>query len=284
MRTHLRSLILATIAAVGLCNVAAAGNIIVNTIDSSFVGPQRWFESDMRGNGTASIVSLIGLGGNLENNAPLPTGSALLTTGADNGDKAEVAVTDTWGTASAIFPSLDVGYSYYKDSTGDLNAFAAPAIKLSFLGTHPTDGFVTLVYEPTWNQPGNEGSSVAVPTDDWTTVSIDGDTGLFWSTGGFGQPNTAGGPPLLTLNQWLGTFDSEFMAAELVSVSVGVGTFNQGQTGYFDNVTIGTDAGSMNYNFEVGAVVPEPSTFALLGIGSLALIGYGWRRKRRLAA
>ncbi|TWU09442.1 PEP-CTERM motif protein [Symmachiella macrocystis] len=32
------------------------------------------------------------------------------------------------------------------------------------------------------------------------------------------------------------------------------------------------------------AVVPEPSTFALLGIGGLALVGYGWRRKRQQAA
>ncbi|QDU45246.1 PEP-CTERM motif protein [Symmachiella dynata] len=30
--------------------------------------------------------------------------------------------------------------------------------------------------------------------------------------------------------------------------------------------------------------VPEPSTFALLGIGGLALVGYGWRRKRQQAA
>jgi len=29
--------------------------------------------------------------------------------------------------------------------------------------------------------------------------------------------------------------------------------------------------------------VPEPSAFALLGIGSLALVGYGWRRKRARA-
>lgn len=30
-------------------------------------------------------------------------------------------------------------------------------------------------------------------------------------------------------------------------------------------------------------LVPEPSTFALFGIGGLALAGYGWRRKRRAA-
>jgi len=34
----------------------------------------------------------------------------------------------------------------------------------------------------------------------------------------------------------------------------------------------------------VGAIVPEPSSLALLGIGAFGLIGYGWRRKRKQAA
>jgi hypothetical protein len=30
--------------------------------------------------------------------------------------------------------------------------------------------------------------------------------------------------------------------------------------------------------------VPEPSTLTLLGLGSLGLLGYGWRRRNRAAA
>ena len=30
--------------------------------------------------------------------------------------------------------------------------------------------------------------------------------------------------------------------------------------------------------------IPEPSTLALLGIGAVSILGYGWRRKRKQAA
>lgn len=50
---------------------------------------------------------------------------------------------------------------------------------------------------------------------------------------------------------------------------------NELSTLAFDNTELRT---------AMAAVVPEPSTFALLGIGGLALVGYGVRRKRQQAA
>lgn len=277
------------ILAAGLATAGSASAVTleVNSIAPFTVTPTPmvWFANDIRGGGTASIETLGG-GGNLQNNQPLPTGATKLTTGLDNADKAEIAVVDSYGQVGNIFRSLNVGYSYFKDanlpgSPAAANS-AAPAIKLAISGAHPTDGFVQLIYEPTWNQSGTEGSSVAVPTGDWATVNIDFDTGLFWNTGGFGQMNSFGGPPLRTLEEWMMTFDMEFLTAELVGISIGVGSFNQGQVGYFDDVQISHTFGDgydKTYDFEAAAAaVPEPAALGLFGLG---LVGLGLARRRR---
>lgn len=246
--------------------VDPAWAVIVRYFDPATAAPTPgvWFENDVRVGGTASTVDVSQAGGNLENAQPLPIGAAKLTTRvAENADKAEVGVADAYGRVADIMSSLAVAYAYYKADVPGGNAFAAPSIKLTFYDPdYVGDGFVTLVYEPTWNQPANPGASLVVPNDVWTDVAIDQNTGLFWGTGGFGQPNTAGGPPLQTLAQWAGTFDAGFADADLVLVSIGVGTFNPGQEGYFDDVTIDHSAGggySASYDFEplvpAGAII-----------------------------
>jgi hypothetical protein len=206
-----------------------------------------WYEADVRLGGTASTVDLTGAGGALESNQPLPIGAALLTTDFTNDAKAEVGVIDSYGIPQDIFATLQLFYSYYKASNTGQNESAAPSIKLAVYNpvcdavASDDDCYGQLVYEPYWNIA--PPTAPPVPTDQWADVAIDGDNGLFWWTGGFGQPSGVGGPPLRTLNEWLssGGFSSDFDDAHVVMVSIGVGTYNQGQIGYFDDVQISHD-------------------------------------------
>lgn len=258
---------------------------------STNTDPGVWYENDVRQAGTATVVDLTGAGGDLETNQPLPSFAARLTTGSDTGDKAEVGVINDYGMPMDTFASLAVAYSFLKATNPGQNLTAAPSIKLTFFNTicddvaSAGDCFGTLVYEPSWNGPG---SSTATPLssqpalDVWTAVNIDQNNGLFWWTGGFGQPNTAGGPPIRTLADWLTQFSTDFADSTLIQVSVGVGTFNVDQLGYFDDVQISHTFGgglSESYNFEPLPLVP-PMPIPTLGsisqillLASLLLLG-----------
>ncbi|MCH2185152.1 hypothetical protein MK280_04700, partial [Myxococcota bacterium] len=149
---------------------------------SSTPTPGVWYKMDVVAGGAASTVNLSGAGGALENNQPLPIGAALLTTGAANADIAHVAVVEAYGNAGSILTdaSLQIDYSFYKASAGDLNAFAAPALRLTLSNPAAVgDGYGTLVYEPYW-----QTSPIApVTTDTWLTEQITSTSGLFWWDG-----------------------------------------------------------------------------------------------------
>jgi hypothetical protein len=212
-----------------------------------------WYEADVRPGGTASVSDLTGVGGDLENNQPLPIGAAKLTTDLTNDAKAEVAITNNYGQTAVIIPTLQIGYSWHKSSNVGQNLNAAPALKLTFFNpvcneTPGGDCFATLVYEPYQNGFGN-----FPPLDTWQRSELNQTAGGWWTTGGFGAPNGFGGcgtPTCPTLADWLATLTPDFAQADLVAVSVGVGSFNPGQIGYFDNVVItGTNADA-SYDFE----------------------------------
>lgn len=235
---------------VGLFAVSSplfADDNIVTSFDalSDTPTPGVWYEYDVRTGGTASITDLTGVGGHLEYDQPLPAGAAMLTTDITNDAKAEVGVYDDYGKPNEIFSTLSISYSFYKASNANQNYSAAPSIKLTFLNPSCVDSpdeecFGTLVYEPYWNVILGAPFPIALqPTmDEWTIVTIDEDNGYFWWTGGFGEPNSYGGRPLFTLKEWLRIFPDDFGEADLVLVSIGVGTYNQGQIGYFDDVVI----------------------------------------------
>lgn len=248
-----------------------------------FDGGSPWERSDVRAGGTAEIVDLSGQGGNLENNAPSPSGAAMLTTGNSNGDKAEVGTAGNFGTVGSFINGGALSYDFYKDAAVNGNPSATAAIKLSVLNSgFAGDGFGTFVYEPTWNLAA-AGVSTAVPTGQWLNASIDGATGNFWHTGIFGAGNQAGdGSDGFTLSDWVSLFGNDLLNASIVGISVGVGTYNVDQIAYFDNVKYSNGNINNVYDFEVAAV-PLPAALPLLGAGFAALGFVGWRRKRKAA-
>lgn len=258
--------------------VAAAQNTVY-TLDpfSPTPTPGVWYLSNMTGAGAAQTVDLTGLGGNLETNQPAPTGACVLTTTSNNGDRANIGLPGVFGATQDVFPSLAISYSWHKASNGVQNLVAAPSLKLTIF--NPTcvapasagDCFGTLIYEASWNGPGSTSVtpiSSNPALDTWTTSSIDFNNGLFWWSGGFGQPSGGGGPPLRTLAQWQAVFSADFPTATLVQIELGVGSFNQNQLGYVDNVSVSHSAGSgfnETYDFEP---TPPPFTGTNVAVGT----------------
>ena len=254
-----------------------------------------WYANTADG-GTASVVSLLGAGGNLENNQPLPIGAAKLTTTYNsNASRADALITGEFGDASDFLRSANLSYSYYKEQVASApgdnpgsNQFAAPALRLlidgtggQFGGSNPTRDWGYLVYEPYWNQ----GTGYPVEGA-WDAEVIDPNIGFWWWTGGFNVANGAGGPPLDTLSGWLTALgaDSDFANAIIAGIGVGVGSFNAGQIGYFDAVSYTFNGDTTTWNFEPQAVVPEPMAIAVWSVLGLCGSAFAWRAKRRQLA
>lgn len=249
-----------------------------------------WEISRLESGGSATLTDISSLGGNLQSNIPSgSTGALRLSTGLNNSDVAEISTYRNFGDAATVLQSLNVSYSYYKQSVSGGNVFAAPALKITVHSATGTgDNYGQLVYEPTWNQP-TTGSQPA-PTDAWQSVSINSATGAssdasggWWWTGGFEIANSSGGPPLRSLGEWVAALQAsdslDFSTSQVTALTLGVGTFNQGQIGYVDSLSIAHSGGfNTTYNFSVSAV-PEPAS-AAFGFGLLALVAAGLRRSR----
>jgi hypothetical protein len=288
-----RKSFLAASAVVGMSCAASTGYAAIHIVDE-ILSPvpavpvvHEWYATDVRSGGTATIESLAGQGGNLENNQPLPISAARLQTTAtpvNGNDKAEVGTFNDYGLATDVLANIDLAYSYYKVNVGA--TAPAPAIKLGILAPGhvqaTNDNYGQLVFEPYLN-----GTPVP-PTGAWQTLTIDestGDNGSsategWWWTGGFNLPNGAGGSPYLSLAQWAAALllaDPEFADARVVSIHVGVGSNNPGQDGYFDAVSyrIGAQTEATVYNFER---VPEPLTILVWSLGGGLALAFARRR------
>ena len=123
-----------------LCIVAlvamngAAYAVQVNSLTPiPVVNDNEWYASPITGPtpGTASIVNLTGMGGNLEFFQPAGVGAARLTTGFDNNDRAGMTyknTTTSFGSASLVLSDIDLEYWFHKVFVPAGNAAAAPSI------------------------------------------------------------------------------------------------------------------------------------------------------------
>lgn len=274
---------LAPLAILALVIPAKASTVPVLSLNGSS-SSAGWRTTYRASGGTAEIVDLYGLGGNLQHNGPDKNGAVKLTTTDNDSSRAEVALSQNFGKVSTLFnDSLNLSYSYFKESVSGGNASAAATLKLTFKGSGLFAPSLTLVYEPSWNQ-AIPGSSINPPVDEWTTASINLEEGVFWATGtGFGATAGAGGPPLHTLGEWSNILNSAFQNATLNQISVGIGTYNKDTATYFDHVSITTSGGTTTYDFQHPNPVPEPGTLVSAGI-ALSLMGFGALRRRRREA
>lgn len=227
--------------------------------------PGVWYAQDVRPGGTAGVVSLIGAGGNLESGQPLPYAAAKLTISNSISAKAEVSTFDDFGVLSDIAATLKAGYSWHKAAGGD--PAPAPSLKLTFANPDCNETptglpgvasrcFTTLIYEVYEQGSGNPA------VDTWTRSEVDLNNGYWWISGGFGVENGGGGCQYTsgslrdangrcpTLARWMTILSPDFAQANLVGVSIGLGSNNPSQIGYFDDVSIDGTLADATYDFD----------------------------------
>jgi hypothetical protein len=160
-----------------------------------------------------------------------------------------------------------------------------------------------LIWEGYFNRGAGEAlNGGTTPLNQWVTTS-DMQRGNFW----FNRPPTApggnnifvgtdcennnftfwqGGIPGSAINQLLGTGGCLATAeARIIGIAVGVGSqWPLPYEGFVDNVRMGFAgdrdlALDANFDFIPGTTVPEPSTYALMAVGLLALAAASRKRK-----
>lgn len=188
--------------------------------------------------------------------APLGDGAVNLTTQADNNDRASVTRVEDVRLAdvtalgystkrgAGFIPEGNAAYRVRFDADGDLNT---------------TTDVATLVFEPYW-QNGGVGDPAPNEQDVWQKWDVL--HGTFWASipGGnsvSGMANGAGGPPFYSIPDVLALHPD----AQVIGISVGIGSYNQNYDVLVDEVIFGYEAGASietyTYDFEIALPVVE---------------------------
>ncbi len=134
-------------------------------------------------------------------------------------------------------------------------------------------------------RPSNSPNAVSVQNVllDTTSTLIMGLAGTTPGSG-YDQLDISG---QATLN---GALDIDFLDGFMPSAGQSFDIFSGKTTGTFSQISLPALANGLQWNtsnlYATGtiSVVPEPSALGLLGAGGIGLLGWAWRRRRRLAA
>ena len=263
MTSLLRGLLFAS-ALAGTCAQAA---VITITPD----GMGGWTPANVRVDSSAAITGTNARNGNGSVEMSLANGSG----------KADFAL--GWGyVAGRTLGNLDtLGYDWYRASGSTAPRHLQPAFRLIYdadgnAGTSSDTGY--LIWELEYNGRG-------VVDNTWTSSNILG--GNFWMRQ-FAPGNTIEHFGT-TLAEWMSSgrpgAPADILTANsaILGIEFGIGSgWNGSFTGFVDNVSVGFDGKVTTYNFETTAAadVPEPGSFALLGLGMFAALA---ARKRKRA-
>ena len=150
---------------------------------------------------------------------------------------------------------------------------------------------VHTVWNWTWTStdPGYNGSGTLITDGSLTTpygfsgYQITGITGLFSGTIINGLDSSFGVPDNFLRSS--GLADNNILDHWGLSFDIGDSKVNLYDGGIFGIYSMQIDVPNVGSHQEAGlfsvTAVPEPSSFALLGIGGLVLGGYAWRKRNR---
>ena len=268
MKVLLHTLALAAATAFTCANAA----VVTVTPATMGVGANQWHTENVGGGATAAITTTNARNGN---------GSVEMTSGT-NGAKADFV--NTWGfDATRTLGSLNLlSYDWYRSVSSTVADHFHPAFRLSYdadgnSATSNDRGY--LIYENIYN-----GNNVVEGV--WRTDNILESN--YWMRQ-FSPTNTVENYTT-TLQEWMNgprpgaPADALSTSTAILGIEFGIGSGwgNGSFSGFVDNVSIGFGNNATTYNFENVAAnaVPEPGSFALIGLGIFAALG---ARKRKRA-
>ena len=303
---------LAAIAAILPLSLQAQAGQVVGINGTSTLGNTTNWNPDIQAGAFAQVTTTrarVGFGGYGSGSLELNATGAIAPNGQYPDWGFYYRYANTPGGFGTLASLSHLSFDWYRESVAGWNtttpsldwSYKTPVMRLVIQDKN--DAISELIWEGYYNRGGGEAlNGSATPVDQWVTTN-NMQNGNFW----FNRPPTVstadnifvgancennlftfwqGGIPGTALQQLLGQGGClETAEAKIIGIAVGVGSqWPLPYHGFVDNVRMGFGPNqtlALNANFDFVSTVPEPSTYALMGAGLLAL-GFVARRRNRM--